>query len=137
MAGRMRKPGATNRDSDGSRGAWKRLIIGPCCISSLSILHFVLRRKTLGENSFFSDTEAFFFFNNAGTAQPLVCAVTAIKPMAAAELHSLWLESPPKPARMGGASGYIMWAFAKAPQISSPSATTTRSLLFETRSLRR
>ncbi len=36
-------------------------------------------------NSFFSDTEA--FFNNAGTAQPLVCAVTAIKPMAAAKLH--------------------------------------------------
>ncbi len=38
---------------------------------------------------------------------------------------------------MGGASGYIMWAFAKAPHISSPSATTTRSLLYETRSLRR
>ncbi len=42
-----------------------------------------------------------------------------------------------KPARMGGASGYIMWAFAKATQISSPSATTTRSSLFETQSLRR
>ncbi len=42
-----------------------------------------------------------------------------------------------KPARMGGASGYIMWAFAKAPHISSPSATTTRSLLYETRSRRR
>ncbi len=40
-----------------------------------------------------------------------------------------------KPARMCGASGYIMWAFAKAPQISSPSATTTRSSLFETQSL--
>ncbi len=56
--------------------------------------------------------------------------------MAAAELHILWLESPLKPARMGRASGYIMRAFAKAPQISSPSATTTRSSLFETRSLR-
>ncbi len=33
-------------------------------------------------------------------------------------------------------SGYIMRAFAKAPQISSPSATTTRSSLFETRSFR-
>ncbi len=42
---------------------------------------------------------------------------------------------PGKPARIGGASGYIMRAFAKAPQISSPSATTTRSPLFETRML--
>ncbi len=55
--------------------------------------------------------------------------------MAAAELHSLWLESPPKPARMGGVYGYIICAFAKAPQISSPSAATTRSSLYETRSL--
>ncbi len=28
--------------------------------SSLSILHFVLRRKTLVENTLFSDIEAFF-----------------------------------------------------------------------------
>ncbi len=42
-----------------------------------------------------------------------------------------------KPARMGGACGYIMRAFAKAPQVTSPSATTTRSSLYETRSLRR
>ncbi len=55
----------------------------------------VLCRKTLGKNSFFSDTEA-FFFNNAGTARPLVCAVTTIKPMPAAELHILWLESLPE-----------------------------------------
>ncbi len=55
----------------------------------------------------------------------------------AAELHNLWLERPPKPARMGEAYGYIMRAFAKAPQISSPSVSTTRSLLYETRSLRR
>ncbi len=41
-----------------------------------------------------------------------------------------------KPARMSGAYGYIMWAFTKAPQISSPSATTTRSSLYETQSLR-
>ncbi len=40
-----------------------------------------------------------------------------------------------KPAKMGRASGYIMWAFAKAPRISSPSATTTRSSLLETRNL--
>ncbi len=40
-----------------------------------------------------------------------------------------------KPARMGGASGYIMQPFAKAPQIFSPSATTTGSSLYETRSL--
>ncbi len=42
-----------------------------------------------------------------------------------------------KPTRMGGASGYIMRAFAKAPQISSPSAMTTRSTPYETQSLRR
>ncbi len=75
------------------------------------------------------------FINNAGIARPLVCAATTIKPKAAAELHSLWLESSPKPARMGGSSGYIMRAFAKAPQISSPSVMTTRSSLFETQSL--
>ncbi len=40
-----------------------------------------------------------------------------------------------KPARMGGASGYIMWAFAKTHQIYFLSATTTRSSLYETRSL--
>ncbi len=56
---------------------------------------WVLRRKTLGENPFFSYTETFGFYN-AGTARPLVCVVTAIKPMAAAELHNLWLESPPE-----------------------------------------
>ncbi len=39
------------------------------------------------------------------------------------------------PLEMGGASGYIMRAFAKAPQIYTPSATTTRSSLYETRSL--
>ncbi len=50
--------------------------------------------KMLGEINFFSDTEA--FFNNAGTARPLVCVGTAIKPMVAAELHCLWLESPPE-----------------------------------------
>ncbi len=32
---------------------------------------------------------------------------------------SLWLCSPPKPARMGGASGYISGRFAAASQISS------------------
>ncbi len=37
--------------------------------------------------------------------------------------------------RMGGESGYIMRAFAKALQISSPSATTTKSSLYETWSL--
>ncbi len=85
----------------------------------------VLRRKTLGENSFFFQYWSLFFLNNKGTAQPLVCVVTAIKPMAAAELHSLWLESQPKPTRrMGGASGYIMWAFAKAPQVTSTEAMT-------------
>ncbi len=42
-----------------------------------------------------------------------------------------------KPARMIGASDYIMRAFAKAPQIFSPSPTTTRSSLYETRSLLR
>ncbi len=42
------------------------------------------------------------FFKNAGTAQPfVVCAVTAIKPMATAKLHILWLESPSK-ARQNG-----------------------------------
>ncbi len=35
-----------------------------------------------------------------------------------------------KPARMGGASGYIMRAFAKANQISSPSETTSRYSIF-------
>ncbi len=40
-----------------------------------------------------------------------------------------------KHARMGGASDYIMRPFAKAPQISSPSAMTTRSSLFENRPL--
>ncbi len=74
-------------------------------------------------------------FINAGTARPLVCAVTTIKPMAAMELHRHWLEGPPKLARLGWASDYLMRAFTKAPQISSPSATTTRSSLFETRSL--
>ncbi len=44
--------------------------------------------------------------------------------MAAAELHSLWLECPPKPARMGGTSGYIMRDFAKAPQYTLTKATT-------------
>ncbi len=67
-------------------------------------------------------------------ARPLVCAVAANKPMAAAELPQ---PMGGKPARMGGAYGYIMRAFAKAPQISSPSAITTRSLLYETRSLHR
>ncbi len=57
--------------------------------------------------------------------------------MVAAELHDLWLESLSKPARMGGAYGCIMQAFAKAPKISSTSATTTRSSLYETRSLYR
>ncbi len=55
-----------------------------------------------------------------------------INQLAAAELHSLWLQSPPEWA---GAYVYIMWAFAKAPQIYSPSATTTRSSLYETLSL--
>ncbi len=41
----------------------------------------------------------------------------------------------PTKARMGGVYGYIIWKFAKAPQISSPSAATTRSSLYETRSL--
>ncbi len=36
-----------------------------------------------------------------------------------------------KPARMGRAYGYKMQAFTKTPQISSPSATTTRYSLFE------
>ncbi len=40
-----------------------------------------------------------------------------------------------KPATMGGAYGYIMQAFAKAPPISF-SLMTTRSSLYETRSLR-
>ncbi len=61
--------------------------------------------------------------------------MAANKPIAAAELHSIWLESPPKSTRMDGAYGYIMRAFTKAPQISSPSATTTRYSLYETRSL--
>ncbi len=62
---------------------------------SLSILHVVLCLfKTLGEIPFSPLLKP--FFNNAGTAQPLVCAVNAIKPMTAAELHSLWFESPPE-----------------------------------------
>ncbi len=89
--------------------------------------------KTLGEIPFSPKLK--HFFNNTGTVRLLVSVVTAIKSMAAVELHSLWLESPPKPANMG------IWlynaAFAKAPQISSPSATTTRTLLFETQSFRR
>ncbi len=40
----------------------------------------------------------------------MVCAVTANKPMAAAKQHNLWLESRSKHA-------YIMWGFAKAPQV--------------------
>ncbi len=63
--------------------------------SSLSIIHFVLLRKTLGGIPFSLLLKP-VFLNNAGTARPLVCAVTPIKPMAAAELHSLWLESPPE-----------------------------------------
>ncbi len=55
-----------------------------------------------------------------------------INQLAAAELHSLWRQSPPEWA---GAYVYIMWAFAKAPQIFSPSATTTWSSLYETLSL--
>ncbi len=62
--------------------------------------------KTLGEIPFSPKLNP--FFNNTGTVRLLVGAVTAIKSMAAVELHSLWLESPPKPANMGGASGYIM-----------------------------
>ncbi len=57
------------------------------------------------------------FFNNAGNARPMVCTVTTIKPMAAAKLHTLWLEGPLKAVRMGRASGYILRAFAKTPQI--------------------
>ncbi len=48
--------------------------------------------------------------------RPLVCAVTANKPMAAAKLHNLLLESRSKHA-------YIMWGFAKAPQVTSTEAT--------------
>ncbi len=46
---------------------------------------------------------------------------------------SLWLESPPKPARMGRASGYIM---RKGSSDFFSSVMTTRYLLYETRSLR-
>ncbi len=95
-------------------------------------LYCVLIKDARG-NSFFSDTED--FFNNAGTAHPLVFTVTTIKPMVAAELHSLWLQSPPKPTK-ARQNGYIMREFTKAPQISSPSSTTTRYSLFETQSLR-
>ncbi len=38
-----------------------------------------------------------------------------------------------KPTRMGGASGYIMWALAKAPQISSSSAMTTKYSLWDSK----
>ncbi len=77
-----------------------------------------------------------FFLQRSITARPLVCAVHwKWTNGSAVELHSLWLEIPPKPERMGWASGYIKRASAKALQISSPSATTTRSLLYETRSL--
>ncbi len=86
------------------------------------------QRRIKGENSFFSDTEA-FFFNNAGTAPLIVCAVTTIKPMAAAKLHSLWLEGPPKAIYCGHSPRLL--------RFFSPSATTTRSSFFETRSLRR
>ncbi len=44
--------------------------------------------------------------------------------MAAVELQSIWLESLPKPARMGRASGYLMRVFAKAPQVTFTEATT-------------
>ncbi len=49
--------------------------------------------------------------------------------------NRLWLESTPKHAKMGRAYGYIMRVFAKAPQISSLSAMSTRSSLYETRRL--
>ncbi|KAL0163784.1 hypothetical protein M9458_039537, partial [Cirrhinus mrigala] len=39
----------------------------------------------------------------------------------------LWRESPPKPARRGGATGYISGHLAIGTQISSPSATTLRA----------
>ncbi len=38
-----------------------------------------------------------------------------------------------KPARMGGAYDYIIRAFVKAPQVTSPSATTTRSSLWDSK----
>ncbi len=43
----------------------------------------------------------------------------------------------PAKAHQNGRGIWLMRAFAKAPQISSPSATTTRSSRYETRSLRR
>ncbi len=82
----------------------------------------VLIKDVRGNRGIFADTQT-FFFNNAGTARWLDCAVTTIKPMAAVELQSIWLESLPKPARMGRASGYLMRVFAKAPQVTFTGAT--------------
>ncbi len=60
--------------------------------------------KTLGENHFSPKLK--HFFNNTGTVRLLVSVVTAIKSMAAVELHSLWLES--RQSLPIWASGYIM-----------------------------
>ncbi len=60
--------------------------------------------KTLGEIPFSPKLK--HFFNNTGTVRLLVSVVTAIKSMAAVELHSLWLES--RQSLPIWASGYIM-----------------------------
>ncbi len=105
------------------------IIVNYC---SLSILHLVLRLlRHKGKHLFSPILKPLLITQCNGT---FFCAVAANKPMAATELPQ---PMGGKPARMGGTYGYIMRAFAKAPQISSPSAITTRSLLYETRSLHR
>ncbi len=105
------------------------IIVNYC---SLSILHLVLRLlRHKGKHLFSPILKPLLITQCNGT---FFWAVAANKPMAATELPQ---PMGGKPARMGGAYGYIMRAFAKAPQISSPSAITTRSFLYETRSLHR
>ncbi len=74
------------------RTTWSSFLGSKKCFSIDASLRTASCLKTLGENSLFSDNWS--LFNNAVL------------------LHGHWFRSPPKPARMGGASGYIMRAFA-------------------------
>ncbi len=76
--------------------------------------------KTLVETPFSPILKPFFFITQWNCMAIGLCSMLKIKQ---------WLGS--------GASGYIMWAFAKTHKIYFLSATTTKSSLYQTRSLHR
>ncbi len=78
---------------------------------------------------FFSWTEA--LFNHAVKLQ----AIGSCSVLKTNQLVTLWWQSPPEPARMGRASGYISGYSSIWSQMSSPSATTTISSLNDPGSL--